>query len=61
MRTSENPYLLRVSVNRGRGPRRVLGTSPGLSGLGAPARAQPVQSASLEVVTQSSSLTGLPQ
>ena len=28
MRTSENPYLLGTSVNRGRGPRRVLGTSP---------------------------------
>jgi len=31
------------------------------SGMGAPARAQPVQLASLEVVTQSSSSTGLPQ
>ncbi len=31
------------------------------SGLGAPARAQPVQLASLEVVIQSSSSTGLPQ
>jgi hypothetical protein len=38
-----------------------LGTSPRSSGLGAPARAQPVQLASLEVVTQSSSSTGLPQ
>ena len=31
------------------------------AGSGAPARAQPVQLASLEVVTQSSSFTGLPQ
>ena len=31
------------------------------SGLGAPARAQPVQLASMEVVTHSSSFTGLPQ
>ena len=37
------------------------GPPPGLSGLSAPARAQPVQLASLEVVTQSSSFTGLPQ
>jgi hypothetical protein len=29
--------------------------------MGAPARTQPVQLASLEVVTQSSSFTGLPQ
>ena len=34
---------------------------PEFSGLGAPARTQPVQLASLEVVTQSSSFTGLPQ
>jgi hypothetical protein len=33
----------------------------GLSGIGAPARAQPVQLASLEVVTQSSSFIDLPQ
>ena len=34
---------------------------PILSTLGAPALAQPVQLASLEVVTHSSSFTGLPQ
>ena len=34
---------------------------PEFSGMGAPARTQPVQLASLEVVTQSSSFTGLPQ
>jgi hypothetical protein len=33
----------------------------GLSGMGAPALAHPVQLASLEVVTQSSSLIALPQ
>lgn len=37
------------------------GASSGFCGIGAPARAQPVQLASLEVVTQSSSFIGRPQ
>ena len=49
-------------VNRSGGEaRRSYGSLPDISGLGAPARAQPMQLASLEVVSQSSSFSGLPQ
>ncbi len=60
-RSSETPFL---AFAGGLGPAPLQRGAPSVSGfcgIGAPARAQPVQSASLEVVIQSSSSIGRPQ
>jgi hypothetical protein len=54
-------YKQEFAFARRRGVRTPARQRRATSGLGAPARAQPVQLASLEVVIQSSSSTGLPQ
>ena len=59
--TLRGHYTQEFAFVRRRGVRPPARQRRASSGLGAPARAQPVQLASLEVVIQSSSSTGLPQ